>query len=97
MAFRNIVTWPDPALKKKSKTVTEFNDELTSLAHDLHDTLNIVTGVGLAAPQIGNHSRVVIIDMAQCKSENPFVTDGFPEDLLIMVNLNISWRWNQLI
>ena len=86
MAFRKIVTWPSPALKKKSEIVTEFNDELTSLAHDLYDTLNVVTGVGLAAPQIGVHQQVVVINTDQCESENPSVTEGFPEDVLVLVN-----------
>jgi len=90
MAFRNILTWPSPALKKKSETVTEFNDELASLAHDLYDTLNVVTGVGLAAPQIGVHQRVVVINMDQCESENPSVSEGFPENVLVLVNPSLE-------
>lgn len=86
MAFRNILTWPNPALQKKSEVITEFDDELASLAHDLYDTLNVVTGVGLAAPQIGIHKRLVIIDMAQCDGENPVAIEGFPDNLLVMVN-----------
>jgi len=86
MSFRNILTWPNPALKKVSVPVTDYNDELISLVRDMHDTLNVVTGVGLAAPQIGEHKRVVIIDMSQCNAENPVVTDGLPENILVMVN-----------
>jgi len=86
MAFRSVLSWPNPALKKKSEVVVDFNDELVALAHDLYDTMNVVTGVGLAAPQIGVHQRVVIVDMAQCDAENPFVTEGFPENILVMVN-----------
>ena len=86
MAFRSVLSWPNPALKKKSEIVSSFDDELTSLARDLYDTLNVVTGVGIAAPQIGVRKRMVLIDMAQCESENPTPTEGFPDSLLIMVN-----------
>lgn len=86
MAFRNILTWPNSALKKKSVDVTEFGPELNSLVRDLYDTLNVVTGVGLAAPQIGIHHRCVIIDTAQCDIENPCPTEGLPENIMVLVN-----------
>ncbi len=86
MAFRNILTWPSPALKKKSEPVLDFNDDVSSLAHDLYDTLNVVTGVGIAAPQVGVHQQVVIIDTAQCDIENPHPSEGFPDNILVIVN-----------
>ena len=86
MAFRNIVTWPSSALKEESSPVLEFNDELNNLVQDLYDTLNVVTGVGLAAPQIGVGQRVTIIDMAQCQATNPSPTTGLPENILVLVN-----------
>jgi peptide deformylase len=86
MAFRNIVTWPSPALRKESTPILEFNDELNDLVQDLYDTLNIVTGVGLAAPQIGVARQVAIIDMSQCQADNPSPSDNFPESILVLVN-----------
>ena len=90
MAFRNILTWPNPALKKKSEVITSFDEDLTALAHDLYDTMNVVTGVGLAAPQVGTHQRLVIVDMSQCDMDNPFSTEGFPENILVMANPSLE-------
>ena len=86
MAFKNILSWPSQALKKKSEPVTEFDESLIGLAKDLYDTLNVVTGVGLAAPQIGVHQRCVIIDVDQCQIENPCPTEGLPENIMVLVN-----------
>ena len=90
MAFRNILSWPNPALKKKSDLVVEFGPDLKSLATDLYDTLNVVTGVGLAAPQIGVHKRCIIVDVAHCDMENPVITEGLPENILVLVNPELA-------
>lgn len=86
MAFRNILTWPDPSLREVSEPVTAFDENLKSLVHDLNDTLNVATGVGLAASQVGVHQRCVIIDTAQCGLENPTPTEGLPANILVLVN-----------
>ncbi len=35
MAFRSVLFWPNPELKKKSKEVVDFKCELVALANDL--------------------------------------------------------------
>jgi peptide deformylase len=86
MAFRNVLSWPNPALKKKSESIKVFDSGLIDLAKDLYDTLNVVTGVGIAAPQVGVHKRCVIIDTSQCNLENPAKIENFPENILVLVN-----------
>ncbi len=61
MALRNIVTQGDPALAKKCREVTEFNDRIRQLIDDLGDTLLESGGVGLAAPQVGVLRRVIVV------------------------------------
>ena len=61
MALRNIVTQGDPALTKKCREVTEFNDRIRQLIEDLGDTLLESGGVGLAAPQVGVLRRVIVV------------------------------------
>ena len=90
MAYKNILTWPSASLKKKSLPVVEFNDDLKALAQDLYDTLNVVTGVGLAAPQVGVHQRCVIIDASQCQIENPHPTEGLPDNIMVLVNPELT-------
>lgn len=67
--IRTILTYPDPELKKKSTPVTVINDSLRQLVKDMAETMYDAPGIGLAAPQIGVHQRVIVIDIAG--SEEP--------------------------
>ncbi|NJD90527.1 MAG: peptide deformylase [Geobacter sp.] len=62
--IRPILTYPDPELKKKSAPVTVISDKIRELANDMAETMYDAPGVGLAAPQIGVHQRVIVIDVA---------------------------------
>ena len=62
--IRKILTYPDPELKKKSAPVTIINDKIKELARDMAETMYDAPGIGLAAPQIGVHQRVIVIDIA---------------------------------
>jgi peptide deformylase len=62
--IREILTFPDPELKKKSQPVTVINDKTRELVRDMAETMYDAPGVGLAAPQIGVHQRVVVIDVS---------------------------------
>ncbi|HZV81685.1 MAG TPA: peptide deformylase [Geobacteraceae bacterium] len=67
---RTILSYPDPELKKKSQPVTVINDKIRELVRDMAETMYDAPGVGLAAPQIGIHQRVIVIDVAG-KDEKP--------------------------
>ncbi|MBF0540845.1 MAG: peptide deformylase [Nitrospirae bacterium] len=63
MAKREILKYPHKLLKKVSAPITEIDGEVQTLIDDMLDTLNQdVIGVGLAAPQVGINSRVIVID-----------------------------------
>ena len=61
MALRKILTDNDPALFKKCRPVTNFDQRLWDLIDDLKETLADANGAGLAAPQVGILRRVVIV------------------------------------
>lgn len=63
MAVREIVKVGNDVLIRKSRRITEINDEAVELIQDLKDTLYAGDGVGLAAPQIGVLKRAFIIDL----------------------------------
>ncbi|MEI6702151.1 MAG: peptide deformylase, partial [Deltaproteobacteria bacterium] len=75
--IRTILTYPNPALKKKSAPVTVINDSVRELIRDMAETMYAAPGVGLAAPQIGVHQRVIAIDISP--------KDG-PPDLVVAIN-----------
>ncbi len=62
--IQTILTYPDPELKKKSAPVTIINEAIRQLVLDMADTMYAAPGIGLAAPQIGAHQRVIVIDIA---------------------------------
>ncbi len=78
--IRKILTWPDPELKKKSAPVVVINDKIRELVADMAETMYDAPGVGLAAPQLGVHQRVIIIDVSG-KEE--------PPNLIVAINPTI--------
>lgn len=60
---RPIVLYPDPRLLKKSKPVTQFGPELKTLALEMTESMRDAFGVGLAAIQIGEPIRMMVMDV----------------------------------
>jgi peptide deformylase len=65
MTLRQIVTLPDPVLRRKAKPITKFDKELQTLIDDMVETMREAPGVGLAAPQVGVSERLVVIEYAE--------------------------------
>lgn len=63
MAVTEIVKYPSPILKKKSKAVKKIELEITSLIEDMIDTMHAAPGIGLAAPQVGKSIRLIVFDI----------------------------------
>lgn len=81
MAILDILTAPDPVLKKKADPVKEVTDEIRTLLDDMLETMYVAPGIGLAAPQVGVLKRAIVVDVsgddedpAPYKMVNPQVT-----------------------
>ncbi|MCA2001891.1 MAG: peptide deformylase, partial [Chloroflexi bacterium] len=70
MALRQIITLPDPVLRRKAKPVTNFGKDLQVLIDDMIETMRAAPGVGLAAPQVGVSERLAVIEYAEEDEEN---------------------------
>src|SRR5512145_1810750 len=57
-----IIQYPDPRLKKKSKPVEAFDDNLRQLAARMLELMREAKGVGLAAPQVGENIRLFVMN-----------------------------------
>lgn len=84
MTVREIVTIPEPVLRRKARKVTEFGKELQSLIEDMVETMRVAPGVGLAAPQIGISKRIIVVEFGD--EENGEV----PPKLYALVNPEIT-------
>jgi peptide deformylase len=65
MPLREIVTLPEPVLRRKAKPVTKFDKDLQTLIDDMIETMREAPGVGLAAPQVGVSERLAVIEYAE--------------------------------
>lgn len=63
MATLPIRMYPDPVLRQRCTEVETFDDELRRLADDMVETMHAAPGVGLAAPQVGDTRRLMVVDL----------------------------------
>jgi peptide deformylase len=88
MAVRDILKMGDPRLLRVASVVREFNTpELHALLQDMQDTMQAAHGAGLAAPQIGVDSQVVIFGSGQI---NPRYPDAPPVPRTVLINPKIT-------
>lgn len=81
LATLAILTYPNPKLREKSKVVEIFDEKLHQFLDDMYDTMMARKGVGLAAIQVGEAKRILIINI-------PREEDNLQhkEDLLEIIN-----------
>lgn len=65
MAILEIKTAGNPVLRQVAAKVTKVDKKLKRLLSDMADTMYEADGVGLAAPQVGVSSRIVVIDIGE--------------------------------
>ena len=91
MALREILIWPDPRLLTVSAPVQEVTEETKTLVRDMLETMYDADGVGLAAPQVGVHQRVVVVDIYGVDEDRP---SG--EEPLVLINPEFLLREGEL-
>ena len=69
--IRPILIHPDPRLKKVVDPVADVTDELRKIADDMLETMYDAPGIGLAGPQIGLMSRLIVLDCVKDESATP--------------------------
>lgn len=91
MSLRRILTVDNKAdlkvLKQVSAPVETVNDGLRALMDDMLETMYAAPGIGLAAVQVGEPVRVIVMDLAR---------DDEPKQPRYFVNPEISWRSEEL-
>ncbi len=69
MAIKKIYTYPDPVLRQETETVTDFDEKLLKLTQDMAETMYDAPGIGLAAPQIGESLKLIVVDITKEEDE----------------------------
>lgn len=83
MALRNILIHPDPRLKKAVAPVTDITKDVERLADDMLETMYHAPGIGLAAPQVAEMCRMLVMD---CMKED----DEAPRPM-VLINPHVVW------
>lgn len=89
MALLPIVIAPDPRLRVKCVPVTTVDGALRRLADTMLETMHAAPGIGLAAPQVADTHRLIVVDVARAEEKpdplrlaNPEIVRRSPELLL---------------
>ena len=80
MSIKPLIILPDPILRQVSKPVERVDGDLRKLADDMLDTMYDAPGIGLAAIQVGEPRRLLVIDLAK---------EGEPPEPHVFINPEI--------
>ena len=80
MPLLDIVTYPDPILRKRALPVAQIDDQLQSLIGNMILTMYAAPGVGLAATQVGVSRQIFVVDLSSGRD---------PDQLLVLINPKI--------
>ena len=90
MSVRRILTVDTDlaALKKKSAPAAAVDDRLRALMDDMLETMYAAPGIGLAAIQVGEPVRVIVMDLSRGEG---------PREPRFFVNPEILWASDEIV
>ena len=83
MSVRDVVIFPQAVLRIKAKAIKNFDRDFQVLVDDMLETMRIAPGVGLAAPQIGVSTRLIVVEFGDIED------DSIPKKLYVVANPEI--------
>jgi len=81
MSILKIYEYPDSVLRKETENISVFDENLAKIVEDMAETMYDAPGIGLAAPQIGQSIKLIVVDIT-------VAIDG-EKDFMAMVNPKI--------
>jgi peptide deformylase len=84
MTIKEIVTLPQPILRHKARKVSDFGSDFQTLVDDMVETMRQAPGVGLAAPQVDESIRLIVIEYGDEEKED------IPPKLFVLANPEIT-------
>ncbi|NWF92888.1 MAG: peptide deformylase [Syntrophaceae bacterium] len=79
MAVLEILKYPHPVLKKRSKEVERIDERILRLIDDMKETMYGANGIGLAACQVGVPERIIVVDVSPIDPQHNFFAMVNPE------------------
>ncbi len=72
MSVLPIYTYGTSVLRKKAHSVDYADDDIIKLVMDMFETMHNAHGIGLAATQVGDLNRVIVIDLSGMEETEDF-------------------------
>ena len=69
MAILNILNYPDERLRIEASPVENVDGRIAQLVDDMFETMYAAPGIGLAATQVNVHEQIIVMDVAENKSQ----------------------------
>jgi peptide deformylase len=91
MTVLPVLKYPHPLLRQKAKPVRRFDAELAKLADAMLATMYAEGGIGLAAPQVGQSRRLIVVDLNAGEEED------VPREPRVYVNPEILEREGETV
>lgn len=86
MAIREIIKLPHPTLKRKAHKISDFDKDFQKLVDDMIETMRAEPGVGLAAPQVNQSLRLIVVEYP----EDDTVEEAEPK-LFVVANPDFTY------
>jgi peptide deformylase len=85
MAILDILHFPDTRLRNVAKPVAQVDDSVRKLIDDMLETMYQAPGIGLAAIQVNQPRRVIVVDISEERNQplaliNPEILDRQGEE-----------------
>jgi peptide deformylase len=86
MALLQITTLPDPVLRRKARKIAAVDKDLQPLIDNMIETMRAAPGVGLAAPQVSQSIRLIVVEYGEEDEDGKEVE---PKKLFVVINPEI--------
>ena len=85
MAILEILHCPDARLRNRAKPVAQVDDSVRKLIDDMLETMYQAPGIGLAAVQVNQPRRVIVVDISEDRNQplalvNPEIVEKHGEE-----------------
>ncbi len=93
---REIVTLPHPVLRRKALKVSTFDKDFQNLVDGMVSLMREAPGVGLAAPQVAEPLRLIVVEYGE-EDEDGNELEDKPKKLYIIANPEIVKKSEEMV
>lgn len=84
-----VLKYPDKVLKQVSQEVKDMGRTIEELVQSMFETMYVENGIGLAAPQVGELLRVIVVDVPIVNPDDP---KDYRSDAIALINPRITQK-----